>query len=147
MSDLQNGAVQQAPASWDDQISEMRDLGLKYMNGAMNAASGQGGGITRNTFQFASPAATAGTSPSLSASAGAPASFLSSPVFKGLLLGLGGPALLAAGSLLPGLLGKAGTPTNTPQPPAVTTPLERDEAVSFGIDKDGHLVQDEGGAK
>ena len=43
MADQANG---QAPATWDDQIGELRDIGLSYMKSAVNAAAGTGGGLT-----------------------------------------------------------------------------------------------------
>ena len=40
------------PRSWDEAVADYRDMGLKYLNSALNAAGGTSGGITRNTFQF-----------------------------------------------------------------------------------------------
>ncbi len=117
MADSPNGQ-----ATWDDQVAEMRDLGLKYMNSALNAAGGQGGGISHNTFNFPQPASTPAAIPPSAGTGVAPvvSGFLSSPVAKGILLGLGGPALLAAGSLLPGLFKSAAPVPATP--PAAVAP-------------------------
>jgi len=115
-----NNGQAQSPSSWDDSVGEMRDLGLKYMNAALNAAGNQSGGITRNVFNM--PATTpAASNPSPSAGvAPAVSGFLSSPIAKGIMLGLGGPALLAAGSLLPAMFNKpAAAPVS---PPAATAP-------------------------
>ena len=60
-----------------------------------------------------------------------------SPVLKGALLGIGGPALLAAGSLLPGLFNQQPAPVPT-NPPVITSP---DQQVEIGtIGPDGKII-------
>lgn len=107
-------------------------------------------GITRVVNNFPAPpaapsaapvAAPAPASPAVNPVVSAVESGIS-PVLKGALLGFGAPALLAAGSFLPGLLGSGGT-TLTPAttPSAVAAPATApDQSVTVGIDATGKLI-------
>jgi hypothetical protein len=108
------------------------------------------GGITRSTVtnhNYATPAQPAAapttpaapseTTPPSSTSPSPAAGLLSSPLAQGLLLGLGGPALLGAGALLhsSGLFGNSGTPATPP----VVAPIQ--QAVDLGtIGPDGKFI-------
>ncbi len=59
-----NGQAPSPPSSWNSAVDDVRDMGLKYMNSALNAASGSNGGITRNQFNF--PAGQAPSAPTVS---------------------------------------------------------------------------------
>ncbi|MHB1950097.1 MAG: hypothetical protein ACYCQK_01330 [Acidiferrobacteraceae bacterium] len=90
-----------------------------------------GNGIVRITNHYNGPSAPSGVPGAVGQAAGG---ILSSPLFKGVLMGLGGPALLAAGSLLPALLSpKPSLPPLPPQPPV--------QRVDLGtIGQDGKIV-------
>lgn len=128
MADQQTAPTNgQAPSSWNSAVDDMRDMGLKYMNAALNAAGNQSGGITRNQFNFPSQPATA---------PGTPAPGMSGLAKTGLaaagILGTGGLGLGIA--VLMGAFGAA-APAAAPLAthPAVVQPADQNIGVKADL--------------
>lgn len=116
----QNG---QAPSSWGSAVDDVRDMGLKYMNAALNAAGGQTGGITRNQFNFPAQPATGSTAPASGLSGLAKTGLAAAGIFGTGGLGVGIAALMGV--------------FNAAAPAVVTPPMTPPAAVQSNDDNIG----------
>lgn len=144
-----------APSSWEDAVATVRDVGVKYMNDAMNAAAGTSGGINRTTINFPAPPLPPAT-PVTPAPATAPTTQppTTTPQAKLGLSTLAKAGIAAAAIGIPGLaiggtlLGVGGSwlYSKLTASPAATAPTVPGGKVTIGIGPDGKLFDPNAGA-
>jgi len=117
-----NGQV----SSWDSAVNDMRDMGLKYMNAALNAAGNTTGGITRNQFNFP-PQPASSAAPGIPVPAAGLSGLVKTGIAAAAICGTGGMGLGIAS-----MLGAFSGPTPA-TPPAAVQPADQNIGVKADL--------------